>query len=159
MKKLMLATLIVAMFSNCSTLRQPEIVESSVLDFSKYTERNFFVSESNSVNFEYKPMGSIYALNLSGYEVDNQKNGGLTVQNKKFSDDVYQKSVEELAAKTNNNYIAATRARVLEELCKKAIELGANGIINVKFEALFATSKSGIYYRSGYNGTAMAIKK
>jgi len=66
MKKLLFFAAIVLLFYSCS----PEIyyaVNSYTIDYSKYTEKNFFITESNSVNFEYKPVGSIVVESVSGY--------------------------------------------------------------------------------------------
>jgi hypothetical protein len=64
MKKIILCATVLLLFSGCITYRYVEL--TSVIDYSKYTKDGFFLSESNSVNFEYEAFGSVSAVILSG---------------------------------------------------------------------------------------------
>lgn len=63
---------------------------SSAVDYTKYSENGFFMTEANSVSFRYEPLGSITAIARSGYEVigsDDSSN---------FQDDTYGKPAKKV---------------------------------------------------------------
>ena len=60
-----LVALSLSLFS-CST---PQYTITAAIDYSEFTKKGIFVTESNSVNFEYQPVGSV--LSLSVGEVRN----------------------------------------------------------------------------------------
>ena len=58
MKKIIISFIILLFFSSCmSTYRSYTIV----VDYSRYAANGFFITESNSVSFEYMPVGSVIA--------------------------------------------------------------------------------------------------
>jgi uncharacterized protein YbjQ (UPF0145 family) len=63
-KMILIVAVLPLLFSSCVTERYTEI--SSVVDYSKYAKKGFFLSESNSVNFEYEAFGSLSVVVLSG---------------------------------------------------------------------------------------------
>jgi len=58
--------------------------------------------------------------------------------------------------RTTNKLILATKEGAMEELYKKATELGANGIINFKVVKITSTKNNS---SSGYEVSGMAIKR
>jgi len=111
MKKIMLFAVISVLFSSCVVVSKYRLT-AYVFDYSKYNEKNFFITESNSVNFNYKPIGSISVTTVSG-------------------------SIERDPEKVYLYYDPSTyKEAKLEDAFKKlyevAIEKGANGVINVQ---------------------------
>ena len=105
---------------------------SSAVDYTKYSENGFFMTEANSVSFRYEPLGSITAIARSGYEVigsDDSSN---------FQDDTYGKPAKKV------------------KYGEYRSEMGANGVINLKFTYLSQTNS---LIPEGWMVTGMAIKK
>jgi len=98
---------------------------SQVLDYEKYSKQGFFITESNSVSFDYTPIGSVVVRVFSGYANEG------TEYVKKF--------------KSNGTYTEIPKIRkgkwkdcdlndAFAQLHKEAISKGANGVINLKYE-------------------------
>lgn len=87
----------------CSTYPD-QINKISVLDYSRYTKDGFFITESNSVSFDYEPIASI-SVDMYDGKVANTNYWG-------FPDAI----------------------RGLELLVQKAKYSKGNGIINLKIE-------------------------
>lgn len=65
------------LFQSCVTttpLMKVEIVE--MMDYSQYAKNGFFITEANSVSFEYEPVGIVQVLLLPGEEEWRIENGG-----------------------------------------------------------------------------------
>lgn len=152
MKKISSAFALLVFMSSCSLLRQPAVLTSGTLDYSEYQKQGFFLSESNSVSFPYEPIASVSALQLSGYKI---KQSGT----KEFRDDTFQTSYSKDYVSTSNEFEAASKSKVLEELVRSSKVKGANGLINLKIEPVITVTKEGYTKVSGYSGTGMAIKK
>ncbi len=133
-------------FASCMPKRAFTKVSSAV-DYTKYSENGFFMTEANSVSFRYEPLGSITAIARSGYEVigsDDSSN---------FQDDTYGKPAKKVKY---GEYRSAYPEDALEERYNKALEMGANGVINLKFTYLSQTNS---LIPEGWMVTGMAIKK
>ena len=63
MKKVILFLLATIMLSGCSLFKYAEY--SHIVYYDEYPD--FFISEANSVSFEYEPIGSVSAYIVSGY--------------------------------------------------------------------------------------------
>lgn len=121
---------------------------SNCIDYEQYTKQGFFLTESNSVSFDYVPIGSVYSAAFSGYV---PKEGKSTV----ISDDLYPTQV-----KKNINYKDWKSADVDEVIAlavQEAKQKGGNGIINLKIETV--TKGSGNESQSGIAITGMVIKR
>lgn len=103
MKKLLLLSIAVA-FASCTTLQYSATTYS--IDYAKYTQLGFFVTESQSVGFEYTPVASVGSKIETGYENNN-------------------------AGKTNK-LTYATADDALAYLVAQSQKLGANAIIGLK---------------------------
>lgn len=112
--------------SSCSIIPKTPYQESAVvLDYSEYTNKGFFMTEANSVSFDYKALGSVSAKVQSGYEIVQE-----TVR-KAIKDDVYGESHDSRKIKYGK-YKQAYSDNAIKVLCDKAMEIGANGLINIK---------------------------
>ena len=69
MKKILLLILISVFFSSCMTqieLPKPTAY-AGIFDYSPLTSKGVFVTESNSVSFDYETIGSLYAQSRGGW--------------------------------------------------------------------------------------------
>ncbi|RZK18598.1 MAG: heavy metal-binding domain-containing protein, partial [Pedobacter sp.] len=114
---------------------------------SDYKKNGMFITESNSVNFNYEPVASVAAMQISGYLPSDK-------MQKTFTEDVYGSS-STASPVLSKKFLEASREQVLDELCKKAKQIGANGILNLQIKYIPATTES----YSGYEASGMAIKK
>ncbi len=144
MKRILLLLTLSVIVCSCATvdLRTPYSRYHGVVDYSSYLSRGFFITESNSVNFDYEPIGSITAVVQSGWEVLDRTNQRIT-----SNDDVY--GTYNKSKVKYGDYLSATLDDAIEELYTAAIALGANGVINFRI-----TSTEGEYVASG-----MVIKR
>lgn len=138
--------------SSCNLYKYPYEKYAVAIDYSRFSEKGFFFTESNSANFEYKPIASISAIFRSGWEPTG-------VKNKELSDDAYGSRFSYSTASYSKNFIMANRDELLDLLYKKAIALGANGVINLKINTIRHYSEKTGYNTEGYEATGMAIKK
>lgn len=117
----------ILLLMSCSGNKHIYTETAQIIDYEKYNNKGFFITESNSVSFDYTPIGSIVVRIYSGHEVVG------TEYVKKF--------------KSTGTYTEIPKMRVgdwrngdLEDafikLHKEAISRGANGVINLKYELL-----------------------
>lgn len=68
MKKVVFLILTIWLFAACVTPKMPEPYGfSSFLDYSQLTSRGIYVTESNSVSFDYKTLGSVSITEVGGW--------------------------------------------------------------------------------------------
>lgn len=153
MKKtvLFLLALLPLMFS-CS-VKTPYRQGYSIIDYSIYTNKGFFITESNSVSFGYEAMGSVYAVVESGYEVIGSK------QVREIGDDIYSSKPKLKTKLKYGDYIEATPEQALDLIYKKALDIDANGIINLNIKQLTQYIEGYGYIIRGYIVEGMAIKR
>lgn len=149
MKKILFISLIALLLSSCTTLKPPYSRFSNTVDFSEYTRKGFFITESNSVSFNYDPLGSLTSVVQGGYEVLGRE----TISS---NDEVYGTN----AKVTYGEFISASIDDALEELYNSARELGADGIINFKLTYYPPEYEKNVLVRySSYVVSGMAIKR
>jgi hypothetical protein len=145
MRKIILVISALFILSSCASIPVNRVQYKryhGAIDYSVYTARGFFITESNSVSFGYEPIGSVYAVVKSGWEVLNR-----TTKRNTSDDEVYGTSTK---VKINyGEYINADLNDAIEELYLGCIELEADGVINFSF-----SEWDGEYVVSG-----MAIKR
>ncbi|MDX3913813.1 MAG: membrane lipoprotein lipid attachment site-containing protein [Pseudosphingobacterium sp.] len=158
MKRILFALTGVSLLSACSIYQQPAIYEASGIDYSKYSSNGFFISESNSVSFDYVPISSVSATVADGYV---QKSiDGLQRKSNQKKDNVYSdKSPVNSERFSKGEYVEFTVSDAVELLYKRSTDLGANGIINLKIRRVSGYDKKGYWKGIGYEATGMAIKK
>lgn len=151
MRKILFTVICVFLLTSCA-VKYPYKRYSNAIDFTEVTRSGFFLTESNSVSFQYDPLGSVSAVVESGYEVIGQKK-------EQSQDDIY--SYNELANLKFGKYKFAEPEDAISELITAAKKLGANGIINLNLRYTSAIyDKNGIIISpSSYVVSGMAIKK
>lgn len=156
MKKVLLFFVLSAIVSGCSILPKHAYQRNAVvLDYSEYTNKGFFLTEANSVSFDYKALGSVSAKVQSGFEIV-----GESVR-KAMLDDVYGEASNSKKTKYGS-YKQAYSDDALKVLCDKAAEIKANGLINIKVSYVPAVRdlKTGVVLEpDAIIVTGMAIRK
>lgn len=63
MKRILLILIATISLSSCGMMKYAEY--STTLNYNRF--KNFFITESNSVSFDYEPIGSVSSMVVSGY--------------------------------------------------------------------------------------------
>lgn len=131
MKKLIYLTSFILMvfLGSCSRNTTQFTQIGTLLDLRPLTNDGFFITESNSVGFDYQPIGVMTLLEVSGED----ENHVVTKQEVKsdYSDDLYFSAI---IKKQSKKWKDADGFSALTELVRLAKEEGANGIINLKIK-------------------------
>lgn len=98
-------------------------------DYSNLSKQGFFVTESNSVSFDYEPIGSMVLQQESG-----QTKVKVEKEKKKVTgyDDIYGEERPQKQPKTKSNYKWATAQGAMADFAAEAKQRGANGVIGLK---------------------------
>lgn len=144
MKKVWFAfAMIIALCTSCQT--SPYIQKVNYLDYSFFKERDFFITETNTVSFPYESLGSISVVVRSGKAVksDNEERDSYKP--------LYQRK---------GSFKRATLEDAYQLIYDSAKEKGANGLLRFNIEYL---TVDGDLIKNkpviGYVITGMAIKK
>lgn len=144
-KSIIICSIITALslLTSCSVPKTMYEEYAGFLDYSAYMNEGIFLTESNSVNFEYEPLGSVSALVYSGEHVVS-----LTKQTEE--NEIYGKRT---TTKSKTEWKRALPKDALEIAVSQAVSKGANGLINIKVEPADTQT------RSGFLVTGMAIRR
>lgn len=149
MKKVLLMAIVTLFLSSCIT-KFPYQKESYVINYSHLSENGFFITESNSVSFNYTPLGSVTSIVTDGYEV-------LSHEKKTYPQNAYPDIVKDVYK--YGKYKIADINDALDILYSETKKLGGNGIINLKITYnTTSKTKDGLSINN-YVVTGMAIKK
>lgn len=146
MKKLLILSVICLSLGGCKVYEPKFDLETYYLDYRPFTSDGFFITESNSVSFEYTSVGSILVESTSGYTKEKTKK---VENNDIYGDGTYEDS--------KYIYRDASLYDCLEDAILQAKQLGADGIINLEMKPINKLKKG--YYADGYYITGMAIKR
>lgn len=94
-----------------------------VIDYSKYSDAGFFITESNSVSFDYKPIGSVTVVVANGYEV-------LSADTVFYKYNTYP-TIAKINVKYGDYKILGTKD-AMDLMRDEVIRMGGNGVINLK---------------------------
>ena len=108
--KIIFLALYCLLVSSCETVNIPQSTVTLIMDYTPMTDKGIFVTESNSVDFDYVPLGSVVSVT----------NGA------------YRSSVE-----TGTKYENVDLEKAFEEISKMLVVMDANGLINLKIESSF----------------------
>ncbi|MDR1716907.1 MAG: hypothetical protein LBS20_13805 [Prevotella sp.] len=165
MRKVLCVLLVSVFFVSCDVynLKIVPLNYVNVWDYSLLTDQGIFVTESNSVGFDYKTIGSIYIELREGERKEANDNVNYTVRDKRNMTKSEKKEAQYI--RYSPNYVVA---KIGEELKK----INANGIVNLKIvydKNYIDTSNSQlntdqkkkglILHGPGYIITGMAIKR
>lgn len=108
--KIIFLALCCLLVSSCETVNIPQSTVTLIMDYTPMTDKGIFVTESNSVDFDYVPLGSVVSVT----------NGA------------YRSSIE-----TGTKYENVDLEKAFEEISKMLVVMDANGLINLKIESSF----------------------
>lgn len=146
--KFIFLTLSLLVLSSCSTsIKYCETV--GYIDYSQYASKGVFITESNSVNFEYEPLGSISVLVEDGY-----KKGTRRSKYNYVDLDGNRHLTEEYEYWAKASYNSA-----LDVAVDSIISKGGNGIINLKINHTVQPINTKEQYRNIIFLSGMVIKK
>lgn len=154
MKKLLLFLLIVFSLNSCITVKSPYKADVSMISYGDYIKKGFFITESNSVNFDYTPIGSVHVDVTSGY-VQSEKDIEKAQRKSDFTDEYFAGDDKDPYYNHGSLYVESTYKDVLNLMYEKIIKEGGNGILNLKYRYSYdSVFGVGTIHLSG-----MAIKK
>ncbi len=134
MKKLVFLILVVGLFAACVTPQMPEPYGfSTLLNYSPLTDKGIFVTESNSVSFDYKTLGSVSATEVGGWVKKGKKPKATRESNKSRNDDMYV-DIDRNQYTGKYVYVAPSLDMAMERMVNTLKVVGANGIINLKVQ-------------------------
>ncbi len=113
MKKVILFVLSLY-FVSCAVIPKYQ-VKHNFIDYGKYLDNNFYITESNSINSNYYPVGNFTVIVKSG-DVAN----GIINENPNYGDTL--------------TYKFADINDAMQEVYSKGIQLKADGALNFKIE-------------------------
>lgn len=99
------------------------------IDYQEAGQGKVFITEANSVSFEYEPLGSILVEETSGVV----KITVPTTEKERNVDSLYGPGP---STKTVTSYSKATAQTALNYAAQEAIRLGGNGIINLRLASV-----------------------
>lgn len=137
MKKYLIVGLFAVFLSGCASRAVWHTVS---IDYTSYYNEGFFITESNSVSFDYEPVGSFVTTVISGTVRQTQRHRGRNV------------------TRTVNKVMDHSDA--LNELVYQCKQKGADAVINVKYRVLHkAKSYDPNNTETSYEISGMAIKR
>lgn len=149
MKKvsIVLMLLLTLCFTSCVSLLPKPHSYSSCIDYGYLSQQGVFITESNSVSFDYQPLGSLYVECTGGWDKKRAK-----LENSEM-EDIYMEDAK------NNSYVPATIEEAFDLALAELDRLKGNGIINFKISTVTEYLPS---YKISVNKiilTGMCIKK
>lgn len=104
--------------------------ETIIVDYMRYSNIGFFVTESNSVSFDYTPIGSVTTIVVGETKVQDQETGRI----KKRDYHIYD---------------------AIDEIVRQSRRMGSDGIIGLTLSPKLSTTG----FTEGYIVSGMAIKR
>lgn len=142
-KKISCLLFCVLVLSACSVSNLPAPKsEVIMIDYSMLTQKGYFVTESNSVSFDYEAIGSIYAEEVGGWVPKDGKPESTDPKEKYY-----------MNSNRKHIYQAPNLQNAYANIANKLKAVGANGIINLKISLINSNYSDKIVI------TGMAIKK
>ena len=136
MKKVLLFVFAIGLLTSCATsaISYPEPYGfSTFLDYSPLTNKGIYVTESNSVSFDYKILGRVSATEVSGW-VKKEKELKVANKNKKNNVDDMYADVERNQSNGKYMRMSPSLDAAMERMANTLKEVDANGIINLKIQ-------------------------
>ena len=122
MKRIVLIIVTMLVLASCSVTRQRQTFVS-FLDYRPYTSADFFLSPDPCVK-DFDSIGQLYIDVIPGTATPT------TSTAKNFNDNIYSKG-----GMMATTYEVISSEELLEMAVSKALEMGANGIANLKITA------------------------
>ncbi|MBQ1798198.1 MAG: hypothetical protein IIZ89_02380 [Muribaculaceae bacterium] len=129
-KKLtLIVALLTLMFTVSCVTKDAFVQVIGCMDYQKIGHGKVFISEANSVSFEYTPIASITVIELSGHVSKTKKaKANKPNINEGVGDDIYYAS-----KKDKTDYREASYESALKRAVAACEDKGGDGIINLKY--------------------------
>ncbi len=129
MKKtiILLLTVIAVIFSGCSHTSFSHV--TYFLDYKIAGKGLVFITESNSVNFDYEPLGSIIIIERPGVI---EKIVPVSETEQRYGDNIYGNPG---VTKKVHQYAYASAQSALDYTVESALKMGGDAIINLKVDS------------------------
>ena len=148
MNKIYMLFVSLLLLATLNACRPPFRHATYYIDYQQAGDGLVFITEANSVSFDYEPMGSVLVEEISGsVKITIPK----TKKDRNVEDGIYG---EDVATKTVTSYAEATAQSALNYAATVAIRLGGDGIINLKLSTYRGPHNDKIVVVSG-----MVIKR
>lgn len=112
--KIIFLALCCLLVSSCETVNIPQVTVTVLRDYTPMTDKGIFVTESNSVDFDYFPIGSVISVTSAAFDSFVIKGDDVSVR-----------------------YKPIDLNKAFDDISQKLIDKGANGIINLKIESSY----------------------
>lgn len=149
MKNTFLVIASTLLLASCATLYRAPRSYIGIIDYSPLTEQGIYVTESNSVSFDYKAIGSVYAEEVGGWV---RKDGKPESNDPKEPYYLFSSGKKKI-------YVLPDINSIFKKLVDQLKQSGADGIVNLKIES---TIEQDLATKLPYDKiivTGMAIKK
>ena len=133
--KSLLTAVVLAGLSSCLS-HSPLSHVTYYTDYQEASQGKLFISEANSVNFEYEPLGSILVEEIPG---SVKITVPTTEKERQRDNDGLYGAVP--ATKTITSYSQATAQTALNYAASQAITMGGDGLINLKLTSYIKDEK------------------
>lgn len=125
MKKVLLFPLIMLLLASCTSVHLPAPYSRfTIVDYSVFARNGIFVTESNSVNFDYTSIGRVDSRSVGGWVRNDGLKEPINIKEDYFLNP--QGRVK--------NYQRPSLDEAFEVLIENMKKIGANGILNLKIE-------------------------
>lgn len=133
------ATAAVIALAGCSAMKYPFLQEVYCVDYhSAGLGGKVFLTESNSVSFDYTPIASITVHERSGQVKSDkqieQKEQGKQKRERPKGDDIYGEWESNKEPKVLKGWRNTSFQSALEKASRTAIEMGGDAIINLQMQ-------------------------
>jgi hypothetical protein len=133
--------------ASCTTVNVPAPKQyASTIDYAYLSQKGIFVTESNSVNFDYEPLGSIYVECTGGWVKKKYKEGD-------DMEDIYMTTLGSV------KYLPPTFEDAYQLILSEVKKLRANGVINLKIRTVSEYQSTYKVYVDKIIITGMCIRK
>ena len=130
-KPTIIVALLTLMFTVSCVTKDAFVQVIGYMDYQMIGHGKVFISESNSVSFEYTPIASITVSELSGHVIKTKKaKKNEPTTNESVGDDIYYASEKDKTNYREASYVSALKRAVA--ICENN---GGDGIINLKYRS------------------------
>ncbi len=159
--KLITCAIMAGAIASCSSPKIPFKQYAYIVDYvAAGLDGKVFLTEANSVSFDYDPIGSLIVTEDPGYEIVSTEI--KTKARQEFGDTYYSPNkvvYENITKNKYGDYKYATAQSALEYASRKALEMGGDGIICLSIMPEAEYDKSGKIIKRYVNVKGMVIKR
>ena len=133
MKKVLFVAVILSTLTSCAAYLPTPKTVVDVTDYSVFHENGIYVTESNSVSFDYKSIGHISVEAYGGW-VDKKTTSKDKLEAKRYNNDDYYDSPSSSSPFRSRKYVLPNIDDAISIFIDKVKASKGNGVINFKIE-------------------------